>query len=851
MAPRPAKRQRRSTRVISDDEEEDPVPNGSPKPTPRTQRQLSLSDNGSNSLSISPVSAKTWNAQSTAKRKPKSTPQTSPEKPRKSSRIKSEPDKSKSIQNFFGKATDDQRWQRNKSGTPEASGLGEVEAIEDDELSDDALIALAESETVSSTLSRKIFTSTSNGKTTTNGHRFLKPAVPFKRPTLPAPPRPAKEESESQPPWSERYGPTTLDELAVHKKKVTDVQQWFEAVVSGRSRQKLLVLKGPAGSGKTVTVNLVTQAVGLNTITWQNPGIVDTTVNGSAAAQFDEFLNRGQFGSLGFDGAESKADRSAQHQALIVEEFPTSSSRSVGLDSVRGAVSRFLTSGSGSAQPFRSTNTEPACPAVMIISETLLNSSTAFSDSFTAHRLLGPEILNHPATTVIEFNAVAQTFVHKALDLAVKKEARTSLRRRIPGPAVMQRLAEMGDLRNAVNALEFLCVRNDSNSDWSGTVASKSKKSAKDQKDLTEMEKDSLKLVSQRETTLDMFHAAGKVVYNKREDARVLDSRAEPPPKPPDHLMHLYNHKESQIDIDALFNETGADIQTFISSLHENYVLSCNGDSFTDYFDDCAEMLSFSDVLNPESRRSIRSGGSAARNYASIQTASTDALRQDEISFHVASRGLIFHLPYPVNRAAPPSGRAADKFKMFYPTSLRLWKPTEEIDSLISMFMHEDPKDGTVSASRSASGVAGWKNTSFGQGQAPLEGEDKEDSPARRSYQSRVDLTLDILPYLARIKASRQRDTRLINRIVQVQNMSVPLTGDEPDDEEPADEAIVSATKVRGGGFAGTGNASSRRAAAGKVAASFTSSTIGSRGEESTSSQMENLFLEDDDIVDD
>ena len=833
MAPRPAKRQRRATRVLSDDEDEYPAIE--PKGTPKAQRQLSLNDNGRNTLSLSPNSTR----HATPTKKTRATPQATPEKVRKSTRLESEPDKSTSIQSFFGKATEDQRWQRRN--TPDVTVQDEVEAIEDDELSDDALLALDEpvASTASSvgrrSLSNRPIT---NGKPSSNGSKFLKPSLPFKRPTTPTLPRTP---DESQPPWSDRYAPGTLEELAVHKKKVTDVQTWMEGVISGRSRQKLLVLRGPAGSGKTATVNLVAKTLGINTVYWQNPGTSDTITNGSVAAQFDDFLNRGgQFGSLAFDGAQHVS--SEGHQAMVIEEFPASLSRSTGPDSVRIAVMRFLTSsGLGSALPFKAT-VSASCPAVMIISETLLNSSTAFSDSFTAHRILGPEILNHPATTMIDFNAVAQTFVHKALDLAVKKEARDSLRRRIPGPAVMQRLAEMGDLRNAVNSLEFLCVRNDQTSDWSGTVASKSKK-AKDATSLTEMERDSLQLVSQRETTLYMFHAAGKVVHNKRDDARILDPRAEPPPKPPDHLMHLYNPKISQVDIEMLFNETGTDIQTFISSLHENYVLSCNGDGFIDHLDECAEALSISDVLNPDCRRSIRSsGGSAATNYNAMQAVSTDALRQDEISFNVAARGLIFHLPYPVKRAAHPSGRAGDNFKMFYPGSLRLWKPTEEIESLISLFAHAD-SPVNAGALSTTTGVAGWRSDTFGSVQTTAT--EDEEIPPRRSIPARIDLTLDVLPYLACIKASRKEDTKILKKIVQVQNTNIPLSSDEPDDEEPANESIVSATKIRTG-FAAT--PASRKPPTLKNASTSRGS---SRGEDSTNSQMENLYLEEDDIVDD
>ena len=442
----------------------------------------------------------------------------------------------------------------------------------------------------------------------------------------------------------------------------------------------------------------------------------------SVATQFSDFLTRGgNFGILSFTDAESthvSARTPSDRHVLVVEEFPAGMARASGAESLRSVILQFLARSTPSgAAPFRQQMaTPPTPPVVMIISETLLSSSTAFSDSFTAHRLLGPEILNHPLTTVIEFNPVAPTFINKAIDLVMKKEARDSKRRRVPGPAVLSKLAEMGDVRNAVSSLEFLCLRGDANADWSGTINSNSKKSTKGAPPLTDMEESSLKLISQRETTLDMFHAAGKVVYNKRQDPRISDSNAELPPRPAEYLMHMYSPKISEVDIEALLNETGTDIQTFISTLHENYVLSCNGDSFVDSFGGCSDTLSISDVLSPDSRRSFRAraGNNASIVQAHLGGGSFDALRQDEISFNVATRGLILHLPYPVNRAAPSSGRKGDSFKMFYPTSLRLWKPAEEIEALISIFTHDETLDSgkptQVKNEPGTESVTSWKS---------------------------------------------------------------------------------------------------------------------------------------------
>jgi hypothetical protein len=130
--------------------------------------------------------------------------------------------------------------------------------------------------------------------------------------------------------------------------------------------------------------------------------------------------------------------------------------------------------------------------------------------------------------------------------------------------------------------------------------------------------------------------------------------------------------------------------------------------------------------------------------------------------------------------------------------------------------------------------------------------------PPRKAPSSRDDLVLDVLPYLARIKAARKEDTKTINRIVRMHNTAVPLTGEEPDEEQPGDEVIVSAMRVKNAALSGGSSRSSAPKPDGsrnfgqKVATLSRNSQ--SKGEESVGSagsQLEGLWLEDDDIVDD
>ena len=578
----------------------------------------------------------------------------------------------------------------------------------------------------------------------------------------------------------------------------------------------------------------------------------------SVASQFDDFVNRsGNFGSLDFDASNlipsdaKPEDRSElSPRVLVVEEFPTNMTRSSAvLESFRGVLLRYLAAGGlASNTLFRKSGTSPETrsPLVLIISESLLTSATASADSFTAHRLLGPEIINHPLVTVMEFNTVAPTIMGKAIDLVIRKEARDSQRRRIPGPALMKKLSEMGDIRSAINALEFLCAKNVDNDDWSGTVAAKLKKSSKDGVILTPMEKRSLELVTQREATLGMFHAVGKVVYNKREDPQTADPKVDLPPEPPAHLARMHKAKVSQVSIDDLMNETGTDIPTFVSSLHENYILSCNGSSFLESCGDCIDALSDSDVLGPEGRSMSRFGyGRGPSSNGASNAGGIDVLRQNEICFHVAVRGLLFALPHPVNRAAYPGGRKGDTFKMFYPASLRIWKPMEEIDSLISTLMQHDLLSGIPGPEHQKhldDSVASWKqkNNPF-----DTNSEDDEISAASRTLASRADMLFDRLPYQSKIQISKELDMQKIKRVTQFGGATLQEEDDSEEGEMEAATDLSAADEI-------TDRAAISPRKRDRIIRAGPDNDIGQNAALNKDDfELEKLYISDDDIMDD
>ena len=572
---------------------------------------------------------------------------------------------------------------------------------------------------------------------------------------------------------------------------------------------------------------------------WKNPSVLDFPQRGytSINSQFEEFLGRGEkFGGLELDGADDtpggKEGRDAspsQRRIILIEEFPTVLSRnSSGLAAFRLSLQRYLAATTPSIMSKPGPETNP--PIVIIVSETLLGSASSVLDNMTVHRLLGADVCNHPSTTIIDFNTIAPTFMHKALKTVLEKDARHTKRIQAPGPAVLERISEIGDIRSAISSLEFLCLKGDKVGSWGGKLNTKSKKSSRNSVELTPMETESLKMVSQREASLGIFHAVGKVVYNKREDASLTAERTKPP-SPPDYLRHHNRPKVSQVCVNELVDETGTDIQTFISALHENYVPSCEGLGFTDCVNDCIDALSDSDMLCVDQRGSQRHRAKATSNFS----AGIDMLRQEEISYQIATRGLLFALPHPVRRKLKSTdgpGRGNDAYKMTFPTSLQLWNESEEIEGLVNIWLKRllNPFSTPVSH---PGGIQRWGNCKVAHDESQPDCSDSQTKIV--TIMSRNDALLYQLPYMARISQGEVASKEL-RRITGFHGIETPNYGTNRSLESGIYDKDVSF---------------SSQLKPPRVKHHSNDSTFGPQLPPSLEDQEERLVLSDDDIEDD
>lgn len=227
----PAKRQRR---IILSDDDDEPVIKTRKAPSRLTSGpKITLSRRTSGNRDGSPKKPKT---KSTAKASPKASPE------KAALRAKSDEKENKSLHTFFGRATDDQRWARKDRTSPSIVEEGDFgDDIEDDSL-DEAFVELADcgnqnivldrSKTRDLTSRNRFPIGVTNG--VTSSQKFAKPTKPAAKVNKATS---TQDQNARDQPWAERFAPSSLEELAVHKKKVADVQNWLSAVLQGRDQR--------------------------------------------------------------------------------------------------------------------------------------------------------------------------------------------------------------------------------------------------------------------------------------------------------------------------------------------------------------------------------------------------------------------------------------------------------------------------------------------------------------------------------------------------------------------------------------------------------------------------------------
>ena len=363
--------------------------------------------------------------------------------------------------------------------------------------------------------------------------------------------------------WVKKYAPQNVEELAVHQKKVCDVETWIVNHLScNHVGAPILVLTGPPGCGKTATLMVVAKKHGIEVEEWSNPLTTPYFVSKQAGlwsdsqnTQFEEFLFRsGRYTSVISGNIENM-----HHKLILLEDLPNF---------------LYLTPSYLKNVLYRYKKTQRN-PLVLIISD------ERSSDSIK-RQVISVDFQNSTGINCVKFNAISATLLSKAVRRIIAAE-KLLLNK--------EEVAELsneyaGDIRAAINALQFL-----SHSDTLGLLSNRQSTG-----------KQGEHVVKGKDANIFLFRALGKVLYCKRENVDKPQLSAIPTDKYRDPLA---------IQPEVVLDQCCLSGSAFGLFLHHNYLSVFENNSLSDVVL-ASEYFSFSDLINSRITASDPSSGAAS-----------------------------------------------------------------------------------------------------------------------------------------------------------------------------------------------------------------------------------------------
>ncbi|XP_064356166.1 cell cycle checkpoint protein RAD17 isoform X3 [Dromaius novaehollandiae] len=353
--------------------------------------------------------------------------------------------------------------------------------------------------------------------------------------------RSRQNQSQSQDePWVDKYKPATQNDLAVHKKKIEEVEAWLKMHIFQRQPKQggfVLLLTGPPGCGKTATIQMLVKDLGIQVQEWTNPISLDFTKEDlksifghdsnfhtfpsqAQAALFQDFLLRAnKYNKLQMLGESSENDK----KLILIEDIPNQFYRDP--SSLHEILRRFVRTS--------------RCPLIFIISDNFSGDSN--------QRLLFPkEILEELCISSISFKPVAPTNMMRVLNRIATIEATMNREKNyVPDRTSLESICRgcSGDIRSAINSLQFSSMKDCSLEDnfrskkkGSSTlkceaVVSKARKKNKSDT----LENQEMQAIGGKDASIFLFHALGKIIYCKREPLSESEF-----PQLPSHLSEYH-----------------------------------------------------------------------------------------------------------------------------------------------------------------------------------------------------------------------------------------------------------------------------------------------------------------------
>ncbi|KAK7845784.1 cell cycle checkpoint protein rad17 [Quercus suber] len=303
--------------------------------------------------------------------------------------------------------------------------------------------------------------------------------------------------------WVDKYKPRSLEELAVHKKKVEEVKVWFEERLTSSKDEfghYVLVITGQAGVGKSATIHVIASHLGARICEWNTPTPViwqEHLHNSSAGItytskldEFEIFVERiRKYGLI----PSSSAKEPKSSNILLIDDLPMANGK-VAFGRLKKCLHLLV----------RSTRIPTA----------ILLTDYGEADSADQTARCSEELklyLESAGACKVAFNPITNNSIKKTLSRICRLERFNVTAEQIDLIAK----ASGGDIRNAITSLQFCCLKPDPLCSLS--LCDTTTTYLREKSDEISALDGEFSLKFGRDETLSLFHALGKFLHNKRE----------------------------------------------------------------------------------------------------------------------------------------------------------------------------------------------------------------------------------------------------------------------------------------------------------------------------------------------
>jgi len=300
------------------------------------------------------------------------------------------------------------------------------------------------------------------------------------------------------------HAPTTASELTVPLKKLEVLREWF--LSAGASRRALCAV-GPPGCGKASAIRVLAREQGYDVHEWTPPTPTLWHEHAHVSSSFTEFEYTSKVDEfVGFVARATKyaplsflnsRGSTTKKTLLMIRDIP--SSDGAGRAKVLDAL-RVLANASNSP-----------CAVILTIEQEEGGAGASSSSNAIIRATM-----ESAGALCVSFNPVTTAAMAKALTRVCEAE-----RLDVPSSHI-DALAQtsLGDIRSALGAIEFWCQKSTRPKDAGDDVEAKSKvkrKRVPRTKEAPSAEAQAQARARSRDQGLGLFHALGKILYNKRE----------------------------------------------------------------------------------------------------------------------------------------------------------------------------------------------------------------------------------------------------------------------------------------------------------------------------------------------